>query len=106
MEEKGKKLGLWNLVGCGLGMSIGTGIFIMMGFGIANAGRAVPIALILGIIAMMLASWAMVVMPTMFVFKGGTFGMQAMLFNPLLTGVSAWFTVASGIALSSMALIR
>lgn len=104
MEEKGKKLGLWNLVGCGLGLSIGTGIFIMMGFGIANTGRAIPIALILGIVAMMLASWAMIVMPTMFVFKGGPFGMQTMLFNPLMTGVSAWFTVASGIAFASMAL--
>lgn len=104
MEEKGKKLGLWNLVGYSLGMSVGTGIFIMMGFGIAHTGRSISLALIVGIIAMMLSSWAMVIMPTMFVFKGGPYGMQMMLFNPLFTGVNAWFTVMSGIAFSSMAL--
>lgn len=31
MEEKGKKLGLWNIIGLGLGGAIGTGIFVLLG---------------------------------------------------------------------------
>ena len=39
--EGGKNIGLWNIVGLGLGGAIGTGIFVLLGFGIANAGRAI-----------------------------------------------------------------
>lgn len=31
MEEKGKKLGLWNIIGLGLGGAIGTGVFVLLG---------------------------------------------------------------------------
>ena len=40
MEEKGKKLGLWNIIGLGLGGAIGTGIFVLLGYGIAYTGRS------------------------------------------------------------------
>ena len=103
MEEKGKKLGLWNLVGYGLGSCIGTGIFVMMGFGIAHTGRSIIIALILGVAFMMLSNWAYLAMSSMFVFKGGGYGMQTMLLSPLMIGVNAWFTVLGG-GITSLAL--
>lgn len=43
MEEKGKKLGLWNIVGLGLGGAIGTGIFVLLGYGIAYTGRSISL---------------------------------------------------------------
>ncbi len=48
MSESGKKLGLWNLVGLGLGGAIGTGIFVLLGFGIAYTGRSIIWVVIVG----------------------------------------------------------
>lgn len=104
MEEKGKKLGLMNLLGLGLGGAIGTGIFIMMGFGIAQAGRSILVVCAVGCVFMLLAFWYNAAMSTMFVFKAGDYGMRTMLFNPLMTGVNAWNTVIQSFALSSHAI--
>lgn len=101
MEEKGKKLGLVNLLGLGLGSAIGTGIFIMMGFGIAYTGRSIMVVCAVGCFFMLLAYWYDLAMSTMFVFKDGDYGMRALLFSPVMTGVSAWFTIISAFALST-----
>ena len=53
--EGGKNIGLWNIVGLGLGGAIGTGIFVLLGFGIANAGRAILPVVIVGCFFMLLA---------------------------------------------------
>ena len=101
MEENGKKLGMVNLLGLGLGSAIGTGIFVMMGFGIAQAGRSIPLVCIVGCFFMLLAFWYNMAMSTMFVFKAGDYGMRTMLLNPLMTGVNAWFTIIQAFSLSS-----
>lgn len=99
--EEGKKLNLINLIGLGLGGAIGTGIFIMMGFGIAYTGRSILFVCAVGCFFMLLAFWYNLAMSTMFVFKGGDYGMRSMLFTPMLTGVSAWFTLIQSFALST-----
>jgi len=104
VEEKGKKLGIINLIGLGLGGAIGTGIFIMMGFGIALTGRSILVVCAVGCAFMLLAFWYNVAMSTMFVFRSGDYGMRSMLFNPLMTGVNAWNTVIQSFALSSHAI--
>lgn len=104
LEEKGKKLGIINLLGLGLGGAIGTGIFIMMGFGIAQAGRSILLVCAVGCLFMLLAFWYNMAMSTMFVFKSGDYGMRTMLFNPLMTGVNAWNTIIQSFALSSHAI--
>lgn len=43
MEEKGKKLGLWNIIGLGLGGAIGTGVFVLLGYGVAYTGRSISL---------------------------------------------------------------
>lgn len=53
---------------------------------------------------MLLAYWYNLVMPTMFVLKGGDYSMKAMLFNPLLTGASAWMIIINGFAFASYAI--
>lgn len=104
MEEKGKKLGIINLMGLGLGGAIGTGIFIMMGYGIAQTGRSVFLSCIIGCFFMLLAVWYNMGMSTMFVFNAGDYGMRTMLLNPLMTGVNSWFTIVQGFALSTHAI--
>lgn len=101
MEENGKKLGLLNLLGLGLGSAIGTGIFVMLGYGIAYAGRSIVLVCAVGCFFMLLAFWYNLAMSTMFVFKAGDYGMRTMLFTPILTGVAAWFTVIQAFSLSS-----
>lgn len=89
MEEQGKKLNIWNIIGLGLGGAIGTGIFVLLGFGIAFTGRSIMLAVALGCFFMLLAYWYNLAIPTLFVLKGGDYSMKAMLFAPLLTGASA-----------------
>ena len=76
MEEKGKKLGLINLLGLGLGSAIGTGIFIMLGFGIAHTGRSIVLVCVAGCFFMLLAYWYNTAMSTMFVVKSGDYGLS------------------------------
>lgn len=103
MEEKGKKLGLWNIVGLGLGGAIGTGIFVLLGYGIAYTGRSISLVVAIGCFFMLLAYWYNLAMPSMFVMKGGDYSMKAMLFNPFMSGVSAWMILVNGLAMSSYA---
>ena len=37
--EHGKKIGLWNIVGLGVGGAVGSGIFVTLGSAIAKTGR-------------------------------------------------------------------
>ncbi|MBR2672899.1 MAG: APC family permease [Oscillospiraceae bacterium] len=102
MEEKGKKLGLMNLVGFSTGNAIGTGIFVLLGYGIASAGRSISLAVIIASVFMLMTSWAPIGMSNMFVFRGGEYGVKTMLFPPLVSGMSSWFTVISALGFSSM----
>ncbi len=103
MEENGKKLGLWNIVGLGLGGAIGTGIFVLLGYGIAYTGRSISLVVAIGCFFMLLAYWYNLAMPSMFVMKGGDYSMKVMLFNPFMSGVSAMMTLVNGLAMSSYA---
>ncbi|MBR3127625.1 MAG: hypothetical protein IKF35_05150, partial [Solobacterium sp.] len=104
-EEKGKKVGLVNLIGMGLGGAIGTGIFVMLGYGIAFTGNSIVPVVMIGCFYMLLAYWYQLCMPSIFVLKGGDYSMKQLLFTPLLTGVSAWFLVFTSMALSNYALV-
>lgn len=88
-----KKLGYLNHIGLGIGSAIGTGIFMMLGFGIAYAGRSIVLVCALGCFLMLLAFWYAGAMGSLFVLKGGDYTARSMIFPPLLTGVSAWFQI-------------
>lgn len=103
IQEKGRKVGLVNLIGMGLGGAIGTGIFVLLGFGIAYTGKSIVLVVAVGCFFMLLAYWYQFFMPSMFILNGGDYSMKQLLFNPLLTGVSAWFTVLGAFAYSSYA---
>ena len=104
MEEKVKKLKTMNIVGLGLGGAIGTGIFLLLGYGIAYTGRSIVLVCAVGCFFMLLAYWYQFAIPTMFVLEGGDYSMKTMLFSPLLSGIGAWFTVVGGFAFSGYAI--
>lgn len=103
MDEK-KKLGYLNHVGLGVGSAVGTGIFMMLGFGIAYTGRSIVLVCALGCFLMLLAFWYAGAMGSLFVLKGGDYTARSMVFPPLLTGVSAWAQIASSFVLAGHSL--
>ncbi len=102
MEKK--KLGYLNHIGLGIGSAIGTGIFMMLGFGIAYTGRSIVLVCALGCFLMLLAYWYSGAMGSLFILKGGDYTARSMIFPPLLTGVSAWFQIVSCFVLAGHSL--
>jgi APA family basic amino acid/polyamine antiporter len=98
--ENGKKLNFFDILCIGVGGAIGSGIFVLMGYGIAYTGRSVSLALILGSVIMLLAYMYNIFLVSMFPFKGGTYSQMALLFTPALTGVNAIFLLLVGFSLS------
>ena len=86
-----KKLIFFDILCIGIGGTIGSGIFILMGYGIAYTGRSVSVALILGSVVMLLAYTYNIFLVSMFPFRGGAYSQMALLFTPTLTGVNAIF---------------
>ena len=101
MDEKEKQLSLWNIVGLGLGGTIGTGIFLLLGYGIAYTGKSIMLVVVVGCFFMLLAYWYNLVMPSIFVLKGGDYSMKTMLFTPLWSGFNALLAVVGGFAMAS-----
>jgi len=95
---------MFNIFGLGLGGAIGSGIFVLLGYGIAYTGRSILLVCVGGCLFMLLAYMYNVIMSAMFVFKGGDYSQKALLFNPLMTGFSAAVTLVNSMAMSSYAL--
>lgn len=104
MEENQKKLGYLNHIGLGVGSAIGTGIFIMLGYGIAYTGRSIVFVCSIGCIFMLLAFWYSMAFGTLFITKGGDYTARSMVFPPLLTGVAAWFQLTTPFVLAGHSL--
>lgn len=104
MQAEKKKLGLFNIFSLGVGGAIGSGIFVMMGFGIAYTGRSIVLAVSVGCLYMLLAYLFHPIMSSMFVLPGGDYDMKAMLMGPTMTGFSALATIVNGLGMASYGL--
>ena len=91
--EHGKKIGLWNIVGLGVGGAVGSGIFVTLGSAIAKTGRSTLPVVIVCVFYMLLAYWYNLAMSGIFVIKGGDYSMKGMLLPPILTGFGGWTNV-------------
>ena len=98
MQVEAKKLNSFNIFALGVGGAIGSGIFVMMGSGIAYTGHSIFLAVSIGCLYMLLVYLYHPIMSSMFILPGGDYDMKAMLFGPTLTGVSAIFTYLQNIA--------
>ena len=103
MQGEKKKLNMFNIYGLGVGGAIGSGIFVMMGMGIAQTGHSIFLAVMVGCLYMLMAYLFHPIMSSMFVLPGGMYDMSAMLCSPSITGVNAVFTYIGGFALAMYA---
>ena len=92
-KETTKKLGLWNIVGLGVGGAVGSGIFVTLGSAIAKTGRSILPITIICVFYMLFAYWYNLAMSGIFVINGGDYSMKGMLLPPLLTGYGGWTNV-------------
>ncbi len=104
MNGEKKKLNRFEVFSLGVGGAIGSGIFVMLGIGIAYTGKSISLAVLVGCLYMLLAYFFHIVMSSMFVLHGGDYDTKAMLMSPTLTGVSGIFTYMSGMTLSAYGL--
>ena len=93
MGKERKQLGLWNIVGLGVGGSVGSGIFVTLGGAIEKTGRSILPITIICVFYMLLAYWYNVAMSGIFVVKGGDYSMKGMLLPPILTGYGGWTNI-------------
>jgi APA family basic amino acid/polyamine antiporter len=93
-EQGSKKLGLFNIFSLGVGGAIGSGIFVMMGYGIAYTGRSIVLAVSIGCLYMLMAYLFHPIMSSVFVLPGGDYDMKVMLMNPTSYGLAfaSYFT--------------
>lgn len=88
-----KKIGLWNIVGLGVGGAIGSGIFVTLGSAIGMTGRSILPITVICVFYMLLAYWYNLAMSGVFIVEGGDYSMKGMLLPPLLTGYGGWTNV-------------
>lgn len=92
-KETVKKIGLWNIVGLGVGGAVGSGIFVTLGSAIAKTGRSILPITIICVFYMLFAYWYNLAMSGVFVINGGDYSMKGMLLPPILTGYGGWTNV-------------
>ena len=92
-NETVKKIGLWNIVGLGVGGAVGSGIFVTLGSAIAKTGRSILPITVICVFYMLLAYWYNLALSGIFVIDGGDYSMKGMLLPPLLTGYGGWTNV-------------
>ncbi len=102
--KENKKLNKFEIFSLGVGGTIGSGIFVMLGIGIGYTGKSISLVLLLGCVYMLFAYLYHIVMSSLFVLDGGDYDAKVMLMNPTLTGVSAIFTYMSGMVISAFSL--
>lgn len=92
-KQSTKEIGLWNIVGLGVGGAVGSGIFVTLGSAIAKTGRSILPITVICVFYMLLAYWYNLAMSGVFVVDGGDYSMKGMLLPPLLTGYGGWTNV-------------
>lgn len=86
MEKKLSKFDVFTTV---YGGTIGSGIFLMIGFAIGGAGRSLPLAVLLGALYITMANMYSYMITSMVPLKGGMYDHLAFVGSPTLVGVMA-----------------
>lgn len=99
--KKEKKLGMLDLVLLGLGYTIGSGIFVLMGTAIGMTGRSVWLAVAAATFICFMAFWQEPVVTSMFVVPGGEYAVKSMLLPPFLSGMTGLIMLFSTVTMAS-----
>ena len=81
-----KKLNLFDLISIGVGCIVGSGVFALMGFGIAYSGRGITLALFLAMLLCVLQSIAQPLITRVFELDGGEYAINSLLIPKACTG--------------------
>ena len=81
-----KKLNLFDLISIGVGCIIGSGVFALMGYGIAYSGRGITLALFLAMALSLLQSIALPLVTRVFELDGGEYAINSLLIPKACTG--------------------
>ena len=105
MEKK--ELGLFRVATLGIGGMLGSGIFIMMGYGTAFAGRSTSLAFIACVFMMTMAYAFNWVLGSMFKLKGGSYEQMIFLCPPVVSGFYgvSYFIGSTAIAAYGISLV-
>lgn len=106
-KSESRSLRLFDIFTLGFGGAVGSGIFVLIGTGIAATGKSIAIAVVVGVFFMLLAYFYNLLLSSMFVFEGGDYSQKAVIFNSLFTGVGAYVNFINGfsIAMYSVAMV-
>nr|WP_124058982.1 APC family permease [Vaginisenegalia massiliensis] len=101
-------LNLFDVFSLGFGGAVGAGIFVLTGLAIQATGRSVILAVVCAVIFMVLANFFSILLASMFKLTGGDYSQKALLFNPLMTGLTGYlnFIFACSIAMYAIAIVQ
>lgn len=99
-----KKMTLFDLVSMGVGATIGSGIFVMLGIGVAMTGRSVNLALILAIIVSFLMTIPAIFVSGVARLKGGPVTMAAILLGKKWSSIIGYIYIIVNLTISVMAI--
>jgi len=100
---EGKKLTKFNVLTTVYGNTIGSGIFLMIGFAIEGAGRALPLAVLLGAVYITMANLFAYIISSLVPLKGGLYDYLAFSTSPTFVGVQALSNVLSATMIAGFA---
>jgi APA family basic amino acid/polyamine antiporter len=101
MEQK--KMGFWGLMSMGVGVVIGAGVFTTMTVVISQIGRAMPVAMMAGVVLALLQMVPTIIISSMVTTRGGMYAIYQMLFPENVAGVLTIIGSISYVSCAGMA---
>ena len=90
MSEENKKLGLFDIFGMGYGATIGSGIFVLLGLAMAQTGRSIWLAVLLGGFYGLMTFAYNYVIGSFFPLKGGDYSHNALVLPAWMMGLYSY----------------
>ena len=104
-SSKNKKLlNTFDIFSHVVGNTIGAGVWVMLGLGIAVTGKSISLVMIVGAFLMLVAYSYNIIMVSMFPLKGGDYSQKTLVFTPLIGGIVSYMQLVAGFAFSLLAL--
>ncbi|MCD8122252.1 MAG: APC family permease [Clostridiales bacterium] len=104
-----KKLNLFDLISIGVGCIIGSGVFAMMGYGIAYTGRSITLALFLAMGLCLLQSIAFPLLTSVFELDGGEYAINSLVMPKMWAGFGVGRDIifrAGSLAVTAIAVVQ
>lgn len=104
-----KKLNLFDLISIGVGCIVGSGVFALMGFGIAYTGRGITIALFLAMALCVLQSIAFPLLTSIFELDGGEYAINSLVIPRMWSGFAVGRDIlfrAGSLAVTAIAVVQ